>query len=54
VLHFTKTDTAGEVIFAGANQSANQFVQRVPSMGSGLFPTSPAVAHELAITTADE
>jgi hypothetical protein len=37
-------DTAGEVIFAEDNQSANQLIERAPSMGSGLFQTSPAVS----------
>jgi hypothetical protein len=41
---FVILDTAGEVIFAGANQSADQFVQWVPSVGSGLVPTSPSAS----------
>jgi hypothetical protein len=40
----TKNDTAGEVIFAEASQSADQLVEWVPSVGSGLFQTSPAVS----------
>jgi hypothetical protein len=41
---FVVFDTAGEVIFAEENQSANQLIKRAPSMGSGLFQTSPAVS----------
>jgi hypothetical protein len=37
-------DTAGEVIFTEASQSANQPVERAPSVDSGLFQTSPAVS----------
>jgi hypothetical protein len=33
--------------FFEASQSANQLVERAPSMGSNLFPTSPAVSHPL-------
>jgi hypothetical protein len=40
----TKSDTAGEVIFWEASQSANQLVERAPSVNSGLFPTSPSVS----------
>ena len=37
-------DTDGEVIFAEASQVANQLVERAPSVGSGLFQTSPSVS----------
>jgi hypothetical protein len=40
----TKSDTDGEVIFAEASQVANQLVERAPSVGSGLFQTSPSVS----------
>jgi hypothetical protein len=41
---FGSFDTAGEVIFAEASQSAAQLVEWAPSVGSGLFQTSPAVS----------
>ena len=41
---FVTFDTDGEVIFAEASQVANQLVERAPSVGSGLFQTSPSVS----------
>jgi hypothetical protein len=43
-IRVSKSDTAGEVIFTEASQSANQPVERAPTVTSGLFQTSPAVS----------
>jgi hypothetical protein len=40
----TKSDTAGEEIFAGDNRPANQLIEWVPSVDTGLFQTSPLVS----------
>jgi hypothetical protein len=44
LIRLTKSDTDGEVIFAEDSQSANQLIERAPSIGSGLFQTSPSVS----------